>query len=74
MLAKINKLSNRQVALVVAIVGLVVFCTGLLNPFQGDDILQIVKNVPVDSLTNIKLFFDGGTLYNGGGLAPLVGD
>lgn len=50
------------------------FWTGLNSPFQGDDILQIVKNVPVHSVKNIRIFFEGGTFYNGRGLAPLSGD
>jgi len=73
MLAKINKLRPAHVALIIAIVGLSVFIIGLKNPFLGDDVSQIVNNVPVHSLRNVKLFFDGGTFYNGQGIAPLTG-
>jgi hypothetical protein len=73
MLTRLNKLKNWQVALIIAILGLAVFFTGLANPFQGDDIPQIVNNVPVHSIANFRLFFKGGTFYNGGGLVPLGG-
>ena len=51
----------------------VAFFTGMAAPFQGDDFPQIVNNVPVHSITNIGVFFRGGTFYNGHGLAPLGG-
>lgn len=70
---KINKITNRQVAIVLAVLGFIVFCIGLKNPFQGDDILQIVSNLPVHSIANVRLFFEGGTYYKGGGLTPLGG-
>jgi hypothetical protein len=70
---KINKLSTWQVAMIIAVVGLVVFSTSLTNPFQGDDAGQIVSNVPVHLITNIRLFFEGSTFYSGQGLAPLGG-
>jgi hypothetical protein len=73
MLDKINKLTSWQAAIIIAIIGFAVFFTGLNNPFQGDDINQIVTNVPVHSITHIRLFFEGGTFYNGGELTPLVG-
>jgi hypothetical protein len=72
-LAKINKFKSWQVALIIVFIGFAVFFTGLNNPFQGDDTLQIVSNIPVHSITNIKIFFEGGTFYNGKGLAPLAG-
>jgi hypothetical protein len=71
---KLNKLTNWQTALVITIIGFIVYQTGLTSPFQGDDLLQIVNNVPVHSVANIKLFFEGGTFYNGQGLSPLSGD
>jgi hypothetical protein len=73
MLAKINKLSCWQAIIIISVIGFAVFFTGLTNPFQGDDFAQIVNNIPVHSITNIKLFFEGGTFYNGGGLTPLTG-
>ncbi|MGD0284470.1 MAG: tetratricopeptide repeat protein [Candidatus Saccharimonadales bacterium] len=72
-LAKINQLKNWQVALIILVIGVAVFFTGLATPFQGDDIAQITTAVPVHSITNIRLFFNGGTFYNGGGVAPLTG-
>jgi tetratricopeptide (TPR) repeat protein len=73
MLAKLNKITSRQAAFIIAILGFAVFFTGLHNPFMGDDSIQIVNNVPVHSITNMRLFFEGGTFYNGHGLAPLGG-
>ena len=73
LLNKINRLSNWQIALVIAVVGLAVFSSGLTNTFQGDDQSQIVENVPVHSISHIKLFFEGGTFYNGQGTTPLSG-
>jgi hypothetical protein len=70
-LSKINKLNNWQVALIILVVGFAVFWTGLNNPFQGDDIQQIVNNIPVHSIRNFKLLFEGGTFYDGNGLSRL---
>jgi len=72
-IGKLNKLTLLQISVIISVVGVVVFFTGLFNGFIGDDFSQIVSNVPVHSLKNIKLFFDGGTSYNGGGLVPLSG-
>src|SRR6185369_4762387 len=55
------------------VIGAVVFWSGLSNPFIGDDLLQIVPSIPVHSIENIGLFFQGSTFYNGQGLAPLTG-
>lgn len=63
MLAKINKLTNWQAALIIAVIGFAVFFIGLKGPFMGDDQYQIVNNVPVHSITNIRSFFEGGTFY-----------
>ena len=74
LLGKINKLTNWQAALIIAVLGFAVFFTGLTAPFQGDDITQIVQNPVVHSLSHIRLFFSGGTFYNGGGVnTPLTG-
>jgi len=73
MLTRLNKIRPWQAALIIVLIGFAVFFTGLTNQFQGDDSLQIISNIPVHSITNIKLFFEGGTFYNGQGLAPLAG-
>lgn len=73
MVEKLNRLRNWQIALVIAIVGFVVFSAGLTNPFQGDDQTQIVNNPVVHSISHVKLLFEGGTSYNGSGIAPLAG-
>jgi hypothetical protein len=71
---KINKLKNWQAAAVIFILGFAVYFTGLNTPFQGDDLPQIVSNVPVHSIKNVRIFFEGGTFYNGQGLSALSGD
>jgi hypothetical protein len=73
MLHRINKLTNWQLAICIALVGFIVFSSGLHGQFQGDDIAQIVNNVPVHSITNVRLLFEGGTFYAGHGLRPLSG-
>ncbi len=73
MLDKINKLTNWQAALIIIVLGFAVFFSGLNNAFAGDDTAQIVDNVPVHSISNIPLFFEGGTFYVGKGTAPLYG-
>ncbi len=73
LLAKINKLTPWQVAIIIAAVGIAVFSTGLTNPFIGDDLYQIVNNIPVHSIRNTPLFFESSTFYNGQGFAPLIG-
>ncbi len=73
MLAKINKITAWQAALIIALLGFAAYFSGLTSPFWNDDITQIVNSVPVHSITHIRLFFEGGTFYNGNGLAPLGG-
>jgi hypothetical protein len=73
MLAKLNKITAWQGSLIIAITGFSVFFTGLTSPFRDDDFTQIVNNVPVHSISHIRLFFEGGTFYIGKGLAPLNG-
>ncbi len=73
MLGKLNKIKTWQASFVITVIGFVVYGVGLKNPFQGDDLPQIVNNVPVHSIAHIKLFFEGGTFYTGNGLAPLSG-
>jgi protein O-mannosyl-transferase len=76
MLSRITK--TPVAALIFLCVGFAVFHTGLSNPFQGDDIYQIVNNPPVHSISNFWKFFHGGTFYygqsslSGGYYRPLV--
>lgn len=73
LLSKLKTLSDRQVALIIIVVGLAVFFTGFNNPFQGDDQVQIVNNVVIHSL-HIDVLFNGSTFYNGGSdTTPLSG-
>ena len=62
---RVNRLSNAQASLILAFAGFATFFTGLGNPFQGDDIPQIVQSPPVHSISNIASFFQGGTFYLG---------
>ena len=71
MLERLNRITAWQAALVIVVIGFSVFSFGLSSPFQGDDLPQITNNPVVHSISNIKLFFEGGTFYNGGGIAPL---
>lgn len=61
MLDKINNIKNWQASIVIGVVGLLTYSTGLFNPFEGDDTLQIINNPVVHSLRHFKLFFDGST-------------
>jgi tetratricopeptide (TPR) repeat protein len=49
----------------IIIIGLVVYCNGLINGFIGDDETQIIYNLQVHSITNIFILFSGGTFFNG---------
>jgi hypothetical protein len=60
-----DRLSYRQAGLIITIVGVMVFASSLTNGFVGDDNGQILKNVPVHSITNIATFFKGGSFYVG---------
>jgi len=73
MLSKINKITAWQASLIIAVTGFAAFFTGLTSPFQDDDFTQVVNNVPVHSITHIRLFFEGGTFYLGKGLSALSG-
>lgn len=70
---KISKIKSWQAILIIIGVGLATYFNGLTNPFMGDDTAQIVDNVVVHSISNVLLFFQGGTFYTGQGEAPLSG-
>ncbi|TAL15247.1 hypothetical protein EPN95_00540 [Patescibacteria group bacterium] len=65
LLKTLDNVSNKRVALIFAIVGFVTFIVCINNPFQGDDITQIVENLPVHFVQNIGYFFTSSTFYNG---------
>jgi hypothetical protein len=64
---RLARLTNWQAAILIAATGMIVYFSGFGNPFQGDDYGQILNNIPVHSISNIKTFFDGGTFYAGQG-------
>jgi protein O-mannosyl-transferase len=72
-LDRLNMLTTWQAAIIIAAVGLIVFATGFNTPFIGDDQLQIENNPVAHSITNLPIFFEGGTFYTGQGNAPLTG-
>jgi tetratricopeptide (TPR) repeat protein len=51
----------------IIIIGLVIFCNGLLNNFVGDDQPLITTNPTIQSLQNIPLFFSSSIFYTGEG-------
>lgn len=61
----IDKLTSKQIKWTFAIVGFITFIVCINNPFQGDDITQIVDNLPVHFIQNIGFFFTSSTFYNG---------
>ncbi|MDB5167368.1 MAG: hypothetical protein JWN26_513 [Candidatus Saccharibacteria bacterium] len=65
LLKTLDTLSSKRVALIFAAIGFITFIVCLNNPFQGDDITQIVENLPVHFIQNIGYFFTSSTFYNG---------
>ena len=68
-----DRLRTYQAILVLAVVALLVLGRSIPNGFVGDDYSQIVNNPVIHSLRNLPLFFQGGTFYDNGGIAPLAG-
>lgn len=67
------RLSSLKSSLIIVTIGFVAFSSGLNNPFMGDDLKQIVENVPVHSISNLWLFFSSSTFYVQGAASPLQG-
>ena len=65
LLKTLDALSTKRTALIFAVIGFITFIVCLNNPFQGDDITQIVENLPVHFIQNIGYFFTSSTFYNG---------
>lgn len=57
---------RRRSALLIFILGILVFANGLVNEFIGDDYGQIVDNPMVHSLGNLDKAFGVSTFYSGG--------
>jgi hypothetical protein len=66
-------INTLKASLIITLLGFVVYLRGLKNPFLGDDTTQIVNNPVVHSISHIILLFEGGTFYQGQGIAPLNG-
>lgn len=64
-IGKLEGMRVRHVALLFTIIGIVVFSSGLISPFQNDDVPQIVDNQIVHSFGNLSKFFGGSTFYDG---------
>ena len=58
-------MNNIKAGLIIFVLGLIIFSSGLANGFVIDDQSQIVENPDVHSLTNIGKVFTGGTFNNG---------
>lgn len=67
MFNRIHALTQIQSIIIIAAIGIAVFCSGLFTPFMGDDLPQIVDNPVVHSITNLPRFFNEGTFYLGQG-------
>lgn len=71
LIKRLGHIAKWQAAVIIAVVGMAVFFTGLDGGFQGDDTDQIIKNEAVHSLENVPQFFGSSTFWNG---ETLVGD
>jgi len=58
-------LTKFKAVYIIALTGIMVFFNGLFNPFQGDDIGQIVNNPQIAKLSNIPTFFLQSLVYSG---------
>ncbi|MBI5122305.1 hypothetical protein HZA75_00440 [Candidatus Roizmanbacteria bacterium] len=58
-------LTNLKAIHFIIFTGVLVFLNNLLNPFQGDDIGQIVNNPQISKLSNIPTFFFQSLVYSG---------
>jgi len=60
-------LTTSKALYIIVIIGIIIFCNGLVNGFVWDDLSQIIQNPAVQSLQNLPTFFSGGTFYIGPG-------
>lgn len=65
-------MKTRQAAILLIIIGLLVYFNSLFNGFVWDDEEQVLNNIPVHSIGNIFQFFREST-FNGGGTGTLGG-
>jgi Tfp pilus assembly protein PilF len=65
LLLSLDKLTDKGAAWTFGVIGFLTFIVCLNNPFMGDDITQIVDNLPVHFMNNIGFFFTSSTFYNG---------
>ena len=62
-----------SLGLMMAVIAVIVFSSGIKNHFIGDDQGQIILSLPAHSIANIREFFEGGTFYSGQPHHPLFG-
>ncbi len=58
-------LTNLKSVHFILFTGIIVFFNSLFNPFQGDDMGQIVNNPQISKLSNIPTFFFQSLVYSG---------
>src|ERR1700691_4974992 len=58
-------LTKLKAICIIILTGIIIFFNGLFNPFQGDDIGQIVNNPQIAKLSNIPTFFLQSLVYSG---------
>lgn len=63
---------NKNIILIIVLIGFFVFLPSLGNGFVWDDEEQIVNNTLIHSLSNWPIFFSGGA-FNSGGTGSLLG-
>lgn len=61
----LDSLNTRRSLLVIGVLGILIFSSGLFNEFVSDDLALIVTNTSVHSLENVKQLITGGSFYNG---------
>lgn len=60
----LEKLNNKKVAIIFAVIGMAIYANSLNNGFVGDDFPQIVDNPLIHSAANIPQLFTNGTSFD----------
>lgn len=72
-LAYASWLTDIRAQILIAVIGILAYASGLGSPFWNDDLTQIVSNTAIHSLANIGLFFSEGTFTFPSGHLILIG-